>query len=79
MRGGSWQPIETAPKDGSLILLWCVFGDADEPAVAHWANNVIQDGPFGPMSWRELDGGGIAELVPTHWKHIGKPRNRGAR
>ena len=28
-----WQPIETAPKDGTRILLW----DTDEAVIAKWA------------------------------------------
>jgi hypothetical protein len=34
-----WQPIETAPKDGSDILLWCPNMIKSDPAgalVGHW-------------------------------------------
>jgi hypothetical protein len=61
-----WQPIETAPKDGSLILLYFerVYGDSIE--IAGWF-------PFGLQSknrkehrwrrsrWEEVYDG------PTHW------------
>jgi len=75
--GGAWQPIETAPRNGKWLLLWCAFEDASEPAIARWVGDKFcPDGPFGRFVWRELDGSGIAERVPTHWKHIGKPRGR---
>jgi hypothetical protein len=73
--GGSWQPIETAPRDGTWLLLWCEFGDGDdEPLVARWTDYPYRGGEFGPFTWHERDGGKIAEQIPTHWKHIGKPR-----
>ena len=31
----TWQPIETAPKDGTHILVCCA-GSIDPPTTAHW-------------------------------------------
>lgn len=39
-----WQPIETAPKDGTQLLLTCV-GWA-EPVVAHWNAGAWDDGDY---------------------------------
>jgi hypothetical protein len=73
--GGSWQPIETAPRDGRYILLWCDFGDTGkEPIVARWVDNPSPGGPFGDFRWRDYQDGAVAEKIPTHWKRVGKPR-----
>ena len=50
-----WQPIETAPKDGSAILTWTrLYGYADEFCVMYW----------GDKEWMCLD---AFYLEPTHW------------
>lgn len=60
-----WQPIETAPKDGTAVLLWAK--DLRFPGrmcVAQYANYDIEwwyvtDGKFGPWPLRGPS--------PTHW------------
>jgi len=32
---GEWQPIETAPKDGTPIVVWDRY--LQEPVIAHWS------------------------------------------
>jgi hypothetical protein len=49
MGGGKWKPIETAPRDGTWLLLWCEFGDADEPVVARWTDQPRPGGSYGPF------------------------------
>lgn len=63
-----WQPIETAPKDGTRVLLW----NGQEMFVAHWWNP-SRSCPawfffFGSTS--ENDG-----TVPnaTHWMPLPEP------
>jgi hypothetical protein len=64
-----WQPIETAPKDGSQIdvfvlhrgrvcnVRWSLNGC--------WSEYALDD--FDGTSWQKLDG------LPTHWMPLPKP------
>ena len=58
----SWQPIETAPKDGTEVLL-C------EPLSGGYHFIVV--GAF----WRQLDWitGGGRQVDPTHWMPLPAP------
>lgn len=67
-----WRPIETAPKDGSLIDLWC--GDYERVADAKWDTK--------RRAWVEwgIDGFDCMEWVrlpdyykPTHWMPLPEP------
>jgi hypothetical protein len=72
----AWRPIETAPKDGTPILL---FGD-DRVTSGHWSapsaipRLIYQDG-FAPEPewdewepyWASWDGGFTDDYPPTHW------------
>ena len=69
-----WQPIETAPKDGTEILLWGPYCERPSPAkwydgkwCAYWDGfRVIEsEGDFG-TDYREFD-------VPTHWMPLPDP------
>ncbi len=57
---GQWQPIETAPKDGTEILVY-VEGDM---TVAHWCAYISTP------QWRDAgDMGlsGMTDVEPSHW------------
>lgn len=65
-----WQPIETAPKDGTWIISW----NGDEVAPASWGDNSeYQRGEVGwcygsPWYGGTLyDGINIMKTQPTHW------------
>lgn len=72
----NWQPIETAPKDGSIILLY-------RPTAAKWA--VIAPGAWNddhyakhPRPYWEgwLKIGSVSEYrywTPTHWMPLPEP------
>jgi hypothetical protein len=64
---GDWQPIETAPKDGTPVLLWDPDGvcRAEE---ARWSPNGRPGGEFGPFVWLMGNDDRVAERVPTHWR-----------
>lgn len=54
----NWQPIETAPKDGTRIWL----ADAKNIVTGFWSP------PFG--AWRCDWGVGTAGDKPTHWRPL---------
>lgn len=60
-----WQPIETAPKDGTRILAW----DGRSIHVAYWG----WDNPANRLAWL----GGHCRIdhidQPTHWMPLPEP------
>jgi len=54
----SWQPIETAPKDVSAVVVLLPCGLA---VVAYWENGRWSSRPYSEM-WDDLG--------PTHWMPI---------
>ena len=62
MNNDQWSPIETAPKDGTEIL---IFGEG-EFAVAAWNGSEWRD--IGDIGWGGMDG-----ASPTHWKPLVPP------
>ena len=62
---GGWQPIETAPKDGSTIVL----GGYGWTRRGYWAiDNFIGNGQ---PTWSSEDGHGCGEV--THWMPLPEP------
>ena len=81
-----WQPIETAPKDGTRVLL---FGGEQEvwksqrdskagPMVVGWADGT----EYGEQAWRfcTYDSGfyGRLDTQPTHWMPLPEPPKESA-
>lgn len=79
-----WQPIETAPKDGTEIVL-C---RGDRVSCGRWFDAVypkepiIVDGEYYGMEetgevidacWMSIDGGFSEEDPPTHWMPLPEP------
>jgi hypothetical protein len=62
----AWQPIETAPKDGTELLLHCEYGSLVLGAWQEWEEVT------GPKEgW--LDNGEGFTLTPTHWMPLPAP------
>lgn len=57
-----WQPIETAPKDGTIVLLWCVDDHCPATAVSGFWDETM---------W--LHRSIYAYASPTHWAPISPP------
>ena len=57
----AWQPIETAPRDGSWVLVW---SPAHAPIEAYWfkGENPIETG------WYDHDDGIRPPILPTMWR-----------
>lgn len=75
-RPDGWRPIESAPKDGTLVrLTWMDEGEPADMAVMAWGhiqrNGLFPDvcgmwvSPCGQVTWNADDGAG-----PTHWKPL---------
>jgi hypothetical protein len=60
----NWQPISTAPKDGTSILIFEAHaGTAGIMRVSHWRDDTI------PRGWTG------AENAPSHWLPLPLPPN----
>lgn len=69
-----WQTIETAPRDGTLIMLWCDYRDRERAEIARYAPEKFPGDyrPHGEFVWQSV-GGTIAERIPTHWRPLPAP------
>lgn len=75
-----WQPIETAPRDGTLIrLTWMDGGEPQDQMTMRYSpiqRNGLFPGvvgmwvaPDASMTWNEADPDG----APTHWRPLPEP------
>lgn len=63
-----WQPIETAPKDGSDVLLLMRGGMM---YVGRWRDGCLGEPQVGEVAWRSSCSGRFAN--PTHWCPLPDP------
>jgi hypothetical protein len=78
----AWKPIDTAPKDGTLILCW--RKGWDHPCLLRWKTNprVVEAKKNSPQPWMEnfdeqyfgdpvemddIDDFAVKTSGPTHW------------
>lgn len=63
-----WQPIETAPKDGTRLWLFYPDARADDQQVVGWFVDDLRNGPrwIDHADCREFD-------EPTHWMPLPDP------
>ena len=73
-KAGGWMPIETAPKDGTIIL---AYRPDQNVFTAHFTTpqTVLGlDEPADEPSWWTTDGGElVSDGLPTHWRPLLPP------
>lgn len=66
-----WQPIDTAPKDGSLFLACNIDPAVKNPSVIYWE---FGSGPFGiAPHWRDSTHHSVGYNEFTHWMPLPEP------
>lgn len=64
-----WQPIETAPRDGTPVEVWA---DGMMSSVMRWDSKFVSPISETPGCWVEVDGPCVwsegAGCGPTHWR-----------
>lgn len=75
----NWQPIDTAPKDGSFVDLWC----RQIPPGPHGDDGGVR---YPSMFWSPIRGGWTGSYIeieegwqPTNWKPFPSPPTQGGR
>lgn len=79
----NWQPIETAPKDGTWVFLCggktddesaATIADLSRPVVAQWSTWLNGQTTYGRWQFCWFDGGYDGEYErPTHWQPLPEP------
>jgi len=64
-----WQPIETAPKDGTRILAYGLCGFLSQPGIA----TVTWSGKFWVCDPNEATEYDYEECELTHWMNLPEP------
>lgn len=73
-----WQPIETAPRDGAVVLLKAVWNGEDlmPPIRGKWSTDKTRGGGPGMVrdGWIGENGNPFAvSYDPTHWQPLPPP------
>ena len=81
MNNNEWQPIETAPKDGTLVLLWGIWSgevsgiyNEKEMHLGYYYVSEFQSLEEKGFNWT-VTGGDMygCRMNPTHWMPLPKP------
>lgn len=71
-----WQPIETAPKDGTEILGFERMKTGDYFKVVYWTldgDDIYGNGGNPVPGWTAPDDGYVGGFSPTHWQPLPDP------
>ena len=79
LRMSKWQPIETAPKDGTYIAAYEWRGSLDYPEMEQIYTAWYAPSHSTPGYWLQYNGTTLLKAHPTHWMPLPKPptRNQG--
>jgi hypothetical protein len=72
MSAGEWMPIETAPKDGTPLLLAVVNGDPLGGIPMICAGRWTVEGPY-IFGWWGVAANSVCISRPTHWQPLPAP------
>lgn len=64
----AWQPIETAPKDGTWVLLFSPDAEPDTPFIGQWRD--VEDYPDGGAWWENNGSSYCIDADPSHWQPL---------
>lgn len=76
----AWRPIETAPSDGTAVLLYVPpdeFGEVDPICVGYWERpdyNSKEEWVYGPNGYEHYFRSYAGK--PTHWMPLPKPPSK---
>lgn len=78
MPDGIWQPIETAPKDGTWIIVTTPHAEDEDPlesnepdcCIVRWAADIHGDGWAWETAWADQ---ALNTTLPTHWMPLPPP------
>lgn len=62
-----WQPIETAPKDGTAILAWPIWGGGFYSPEGETQIAYVMRWEERKSIWVEASGEEYMQCSPTHW------------
>ena len=69
----NWQPIETAPKDGSVVLLGNPHGAWAGKYLDRYQSGFVPPNPWASMMLNTRHLPHLASLTPTHWMPLPEP------
>ncbi len=73
MTDTDWQPISTAPRDGTFVLVWGVrMGSDMQPRLFRSSFGGDFEGDTRPY-WREVCPGFVGQIDATHWMPLPEP------
>ena len=71
-----WRPIDTAPKDGTSVLVYWTDGMTDGYAsIAFYDDGISGEDSIGWWSYRNSVG--QEQVAPTHWLPFEPPQENG--
>lgn len=69
-----WQPIETAPRDGTKILIWSTPGGGYFIVIPHVEYDEPREDFTERWTWKES--AGMYGIRATHWMPLPDPPNK---